>query len=243
MKLVDGQTNGDLYVFSPPKCNAVIFRRYMKSRELMNIPELKIYDQPLTYLDHVKFLGVILDTRLNYNTHIQYVKSKALKRISILKCLAERGCGVDRTVILRIYKSMIRPILDYGSQILDGPENKAVEGLESIQNTCIRIATGALRTSPILPLLVETDINPLYMRRMDLSLRYCIKMQDRDDHPCQKLIDDESALHQVDRSYMKRISGFPLYERLAETCENLTFVFPHDIVYSENNTHLETAQM
>ena len=221
------------FIFTPPKCNAVIFRRYMKSRELLNIPELKIYDQPLEYLEHVKFLGVILDTRLNYNRHIQYVKSKSLKRISLLKCLAGRGCGADRTVLLRIYKSMIRPILDYGSQILDGPGNKAVEGLESIQNTCLRIVTGALRTSPILPLLVETNIFPLYMRRMDLSLRYCMKMQGRDDHPCQELIDDESALHTVDRSYMKRISGFPLYERLAETCDNLTFVFPHDIVYKQ----------
>ena len=221
------------FIFTPQKCNAIIFRRYMKSRELLNIPELKIYDQPLEYQDHVKFLGVILDTRLNYNRHVQFVKTKALKRISILKCLAGRGCGADRTVLLRIYKTMIRPILDYANQILDGPGNKTVEGLESIQNTCLRIATGALRTSPILPLLVETNIYPLHMRRMDLTLRYCMKIQDRSDHPCEKLIDDESALHTVDRDYMKRISGFPVYERLMETCEKMDFAFPRDVVYKQ----------
>ena len=81
---------------------------------------------------------------------------------------------------------------------------------------------------------VDTNIAPLYMRRMDLTLRYCIKMYDRDDHPCQNLIDDDYALHAVDRSYMKRISGFPLYERLGETCAKLTFAFPRDIVHKRS---------
>ena len=38
--------------------------------------------------------------------------------------------------------SMIRPILEYGCQIFDGPGNKAVESIETVQNDCIRIATG-----------------------------------------------------------------------------------------------------
>ena len=79
------------FVFAPHKCNAIIFRRFMKERELQNIPELKLYDQPVAYTDEVKYLGVMLDSRLNLNKHVQYIKGKATKRISILKCLAGRG--------------------------------------------------------------------------------------------------------------------------------------------------------
>ena len=99
----------------------MIFRRYMKASEIRNIPELKIYNMPLKYTEEVKFLGVLLDTRLNLSKHVQYVKGKAAKRIAILKCLAGRNCGADRSVLIRIYKSMIRPILEYACLILDGP--------------------------------------------------------------------------------------------------------------------------
>ena len=223
------------FVFSPNKCNAMIFRRYMNARELDNVPDLTIYDDPITYTDDVKFLGVILDTRLNLTKHVQYIKGKAAKRISLLKCLAGRGCGADRATLIRIYKSMIRPILDYSCQILDGPQNKIVESLEAVQNECLRIATGALRTSPVLPLLIETDVLPLRLRRGDLTLRYCMKVRSRPGHPCMKLTTGESALHAVEWGYMKRISGFPLYERITQLCEETGFVMPELIAFKQSS--------
>ena len=56
----------------------------------MNIPELKVYDQPVAYSD--KFLGVILDSRLRQTRPVQ---GKTAKRMSILKCLA--GRDVEQT--------------------------------------------------------------------------------------------------------------------------------------------------
>ncbi|XP_037086809.1 uncharacterized protein LOC119107469 [Pollicipes pollicipes] len=217
------------FLFSPHKCNAIVFRRYMKAREMTNIPNLHIYNQPLTYTDTVKFLGVMLDSRLNLNTMMQYIKTKAVKRISILKCLSGKGCGADRSTLLRIYKAMIRPILEYACQVFDGPRNKAVEMIDVIQNECIRIATGAFRTSPILPLMVEADILPLRLRRCDLSLRYSLKILSREDHPCRKLMANEAALHEVETGYMKRISGFPLYERILDMCHETGFDFPEEV--------------
>ena len=223
------------FVFSPLKCHAIVFRRFMKERELDNLPVLTIYEQPVAYADSVKFLGVILDTRLNLNTMIQHLKAKAVKRISLLKCLSGRGCGADRSILLRIYKSMIRPILDYACHIFDGPRNKAVESLDTVQNACLRIATGALRTSPILPLLVDTDVLPLRLRRCDLSLRYALKLQGCDDHPCRSLIMDDAALHSVEADYMKRISGFPLYERIMDICDETGFELSTDIVLKHSS--------
>ena len=107
--------------------------------------------------------------------HIHYVRAKALKRLPFLRCLAGRECGADRTVLLKIYKSLIRPILEYACQIFDGPANTIVDSLETVQNACLRVATGALRTSPILPLLVETNVPPLYLRRWELTTRYGMK--------------------------------------------------------------------
>ena len=192
-------------------------------KENRNIPPLTINGELLTYQEDVKFLGVYLDQKLNMNKHMQYIKARALKRLPILRCLAGKGMGADRTVLLTIYKSLVRPILEYACQVIDGPANKAVESLECVQNACIRVATGAFRTSPVIPLLVEADVPPLHVRRWELTLRYGMKIIGMDSHPCRLLIDGTYALPHVEWGYMKRISGFPIHERLEHISQNLNF--------------------
>ena len=219
------------FTFTPAKCTAVIFRRYMRNNELAGIPHLTITGLPLIYDDEVKFLGVLLDSRLNMKRHVEYLRARALKRLPLLKCLAGRECGADRTVLIRVYKSMIRPILEYACQILDGSANKVIDSLDCVQNMCLRVATGALRTSPILPLQIETNIPPLYMRRWELTMRYCLRVTSVEHHPCRLLIDGTLALPRMDWAYMKRISGFPIYERLRHISQQLAFPLPQDVTY------------
>lgn len=217
------------FTFTPTKCNAVIFGRYMKRNELVNIPQLQIKGESIAYCDNVKFLGVFLDSKLNLNKHIQYVRARALKRIPLLKCISGREYGADRTILLKMYKSLIRPILEYACQVLDGPANNAVHSLESIQNACLRIATGALRTSPVMALQVETHVPPLFLRRWELTVRYALKVTGYDEHPCQDYINGTFSLPDLEWGYMKRISGFPFYERLQHVARNLRIVLPDDV--------------
>ena len=219
------------FTFTPAKCTAVIFRRYMRRTELDGIPQLTITGLPLRYDDEVKFLGVLLDSRLTMTRHVEYVRARALKRLPLMKCLAGRECGADRTVLIRVYKSLIRPILEYACQVLDGSANKAISSLDCVQNMCLRVATGALRTSPIIPLQIETNIPPLYMRRWELTMRYCLRVYSVEHHPCRRLIDGTLALPRLDWEYMKRISGFPIFERLRHISDTLDFVMPQDVTY------------
>ena len=92
------------FTFTPPKCQAVVFRRYMNKNEIQNLPLLRVNNETIAYVDSVKFLGVNLDSRLNMNTHVQYVRTRALKRIPLLKCIAGRQFGADRTILIRLYK-------------------------------------------------------------------------------------------------------------------------------------------
>ena len=136
-------TNRWGFTFTPSKCQAVIFSRYMKKRELDGVPQLTLNNEPVQYAESVRFLGVCLDSKLNMNEHVKYVKTRALQRVPFLKCLAGKGCGADRTILIRVYKSLIRPILEYACPVLDGPDNHAVASLETVQNACLRVATGA----------------------------------------------------------------------------------------------------
>ena len=49
------------------------------------------------------------------------------------------------------------------------------------------------------------------------------------DHPCAPLIDGTQALPDVDMNYMKRISGFPIFERVTSISTILDFDLPLDV--------------
>ena len=193
---------------------------------------LKLSDVAIPIADQVKYLGVILDSKMNLNSHVEYTKGRAQKRISILKSVAGKSYGADRSILLRIYKSMILPILEYSSLILDGPGNNRVESLEVIQNSCLRIASGALRTSPIRALQVETNVMPLSLRQRELLLRYFLKVSGDSQHPCRHLMNFEACeelYRDLSERYLKRISGFPVPYRLTTIFQEAGYIPPAQV--------------
>ena len=91
----------------------------------------------------VKHLGMLLDSRLNFNEHVQSKTNKCYKIIGLIKKLS---IHLPREALLRIYKSFVRPNLDYGDIIFDKPNNESFKSrIESIQyKACVAI-TGAIQ--------------------------------------------------------------------------------------------------
>ena len=66
----------------------------------------------------VKHLGMLLDSRLNLNEHVQSKTNKCCKIIGLIKKLP-----IHLPALLRIYKSFVRPNLDYGDLVFNKPNN------------------------------------------------------------------------------------------------------------------------
>lgn len=121
-----------------------------------------------------KFLGVIIDQRLNFEEHLKYVSKNALKAINIIKCLAGVSWGADPKVLSILYKSIIRSHFDYSAMAyMNSPHAKK---LDILQNRSLRIISGAMCSTPIRAMEVETKIMPLILRRILLAERYCLKL-------------------------------------------------------------------
>ena len=58
-----------------------------------------------------KHLGLLLDKRLIFKEHIQSKIKRCYKKIGVIKVLS---VNLPRDVLQRIYKSFVRPHLDYG---------------------------------------------------------------------------------------------------------------------------------
>ena len=97
-----------------------------------------------------KHLDIHLDEKLDFNAHIKKKISKVYIGIGIIKKLQSK---LPRNALLTIYKSFIRPHLDYGDIVFDQPTNDSfVKKLESVQYNAALAITGAIKgTSQVKP--------------------------------------------------------------------------------------------
>ena len=97
------------FKFSKSKTQCVHF---CQLRKLHDNPQLYLYGSLIPVVDEAKFLGVIFDRKLSFIPHIKYLKAKCLKALNLLKVLSHTSWGADRTVLLHLYRSLIRSKLD-----------------------------------------------------------------------------------------------------------------------------------
>ena len=91
--------------------------------------------------------------------------------------------GADKYTLLKLYKSLVRSKLDYGCFIYGSARKSYLRCLDSIHHLGLRLALGALRTSPVESLYVEANETPLSLRREKLALQYYTKLQSCPSNP------------------------------------------------------------
>ena len=95
--------------------------------------------------------------------HIKYLRAKCLKALNLLKVLSHTSWGADRTVLLHLYRSLIRSKLDYGAIVYGSARKSYLAMLTTVHHQGLRLALGAFGTPPIESLYVEADEPSLYL--------------------------------------------------------------------------------
>ena len=130
---------------------------FLQLRNSNTDPIQKLDGTLLPVVSEAKFLGVIFAKKLSFIPHIKYLKSKCLKALNLLKVLANTDLGGDRIVLLRLYRSLIRSKLDYGSTVYGSARKSYLQMLDTVHNQGLRLALGAFRTSPKESLYTEAN--------------------------------------------------------------------------------------
>ena len=112
---------------------------FCNKRKLHPDPTLTIYNSQIPVVTQTKFLGVIFDNKLNFKAHIDYVHQKCGKAMNLLKVVAKMDWGVDRSILVRLYRSFVHSRLDYGCAVFSSARKSYLKKLEPIQNQGLRI--------------------------------------------------------------------------------------------------------
>jgi hypothetical protein len=102
-----------------------------------------LYGEVIERVSHHKVLGLVIDERLNWSSHLKKAKHKANSKLNIIKCLAGKKLGADASILLNIHRSVVLPTLRYGEEIYGSAKESELQKLEPVNNKGIRIAMGA----------------------------------------------------------------------------------------------------
>jgi hypothetical protein len=95
------------------KTNLIIFNKYQTDQDKTNEGNffLTIDNQQIFPSDSSKFLGVILDKKLSWNEHRNFIAKKISKHVAIIARLKH---SLPNNILKTIYTSLISPHLQYG---------------------------------------------------------------------------------------------------------------------------------
>ena len=149
--------------FNCDKTEQVIFSVKRSKTEHQS---LKLGLDEVTRKDEHKHLGLILDSKLNFKSHIRQATLKARRGIGIIKYLSKY---VSRDVLDQVYKLYVRPHLDYGDIIYHRHDPEIIlnftKRMEQTQYSAAFAVAGVWRGTNRQKLYHKLGWESLYQRR------------------------------------------------------------------------------
>ncbi len=169
-----GKENG--LTFGAAKTVAVLFHR-KKTKTV--IPPIRMGSQEIDYSPTVKYLGVTLDSKLNFKFHIKDKISKAKGLMLKTKEAIGHLWGPSPTLTRWAYSGIVRPMLTYGSIVWAMEAGKFADAFSKLQRLAV-LSMGHIRHStPKTSLEVISNLMPLDLVVQELAIRTKLRIQDR----------------------------------------------------------------
>jgi hypothetical protein len=118
------------------KTEAIMFTR---QRSLPN-RTLKINNHDIPWSRSVKYLGTILDNKLNWSENTSKLKLKGTKALIALHPILNKRSKLSKMTKLCIYSTLIRPCITYACPVWSSTCPTNIRKLQVIQNKALRIA-------------------------------------------------------------------------------------------------------
>ena len=155
-------------MLNPVKTVGMVFT----DKKLTSQPILHLGGVQISFTNNHKFLGLFLDApHLTWRHHIDFLKTECSRRIDIMKTLSGVKWGSTTKSQLSFYKIYICSLINYGAGVYNSASQSQLKKLDTIQNAAIRIALGALRSTPTHSLHIECGLLTLEKRREIISLQ------------------------------------------------------------------------
>lgn len=126
IKLNDGKTQAILFPFN-------------RSPKRTPRTNLRFNNNEIIFSNHCKYLGVILDQKLNFAKHIETARNKGINCLRTLYSLIGRKSKLSYENKNLIYKMVIRPTMTYASPVWKNAAKTHIKKIQVVQNKCLKM--------------------------------------------------------------------------------------------------------
>ena len=109
-----------------------------KSANILKIGELlaiRVDSHTIKRVRKAKYLGIIMDEKLTWEDHIDYISLKIKRNIGIMR--RERG-DIPKTSLILLYKTLVEPYLGYCNTTWGTCSSSLLDKLQALQNRAAR---------------------------------------------------------------------------------------------------------
>ena len=121
--------------FHPDKCKVLQITNKLNPTQ----STYHIHNVQLSPENWAKYLGVRIDSKLNWNTQCNALCKKANSTLAFLQ---RNLSDCPRSVKEKCFNTFVRPTLEYGCSVWDPHQSNQIENLEKIQRRAARFVTG-----------------------------------------------------------------------------------------------------
>ena len=187
---------------------------------------LKLNSVLLSRVFEHKHLGVVLNGSFTWSNHIEYIYRKASRSIGHI---SRSKHSFNRSTLIKLYVTLVRPIIEYGSVLYDNLSIKDNYRLELLNRRSAIICSGAISRTETRSLLGDLGWNTLKQRRLISKLLMFYKIFSK-QAPGYLLDDFITTQHVETRKVTRSVLNAQIHIPFCRTNKFKYSFFPSSIV-------------
>lgn len=159
---------------NPNKSHLIIFNHKVTNSS----PSINLLQQTLQPSLSCKYLGINIDSKLNFKLHTKLCKQSIISRTKHFRSLTYKNEGINTSTACKIYKMICRPILEYGFILFGNCRKPALHNIEVGERSSLRKITKIRHLNNPLHnpsnnlLYQKTQIEPILSRFQRLAQKF-----------------------------------------------------------------------
>ena len=129
---------------NPTKSSAILFaKRAGKNINFVTRKDITLFAEKIPWTSDIKYLGLVMDSRLSWAKHIEATRRKAAAINGALRPITGGRSPLSPKNKLLLYKTLIRPVITYAAPIWGCAIPRLIYKIQVIQNKILRSAINA----------------------------------------------------------------------------------------------------
>ncbi|MCO8751554.1 hypothetical protein KLO70_19365, partial [Clostridioides difficile] len=164
--------------------------------------EVKLLNHSVKPKNSIRWLGIWLDSQLNFKSHVQMKTASAERILNSIIRLSNTERGLSFQAMRQLYIACITSVSDFAVQVWWKNQKYFIERFQKLQNLALKKILGVFKTSPVRAMEIEASLPPPQVRFDKICMNYALRII--------KLYSNHSIRKRVSSSFPSESTGLEL---------------------------------